>query len=523
MAILDHRGRPFSTAPSRGASRPQFYQRLRAYYDAARTTDENERHWANADALSADAAASPIVRQKIRIRARYEAQQSNSFMKGLVLRLANEAIGVGPRLQLLTNDPDFNTFVEQQFAAWMRATFYARKLRTGRIARAVDGERFALLTHDENLPTPVKLNVQVVECDRVRSPLSHLGLEDDGVVDGVRLRSGDEPEAYWFTDRHPGDLHYRPERGRWIPADRVIHRFRHDRPGQTRGVSELAPALPLVAMLRRYTLAALAAAETAADFAAVLESDLPPDEQAETLGRDDWFDAIPVEYRAMLTLPQGYKLSQLKAEQPTTGYKEFKREIQNEIACCVLMPRNVSTGDSSDYNYASGRLDKQAFERAIDIDRQDEEIEDVDRVFREWFSEARVVGFADGAPGYAEFFPDGAATPFPPHRWFWQAPKHVDPDKEARAAVRLWEAGLLTDDEYLFREGVDPDEHYLKLAEQIKKRRELGLPLPGGITLPPGATPAQQAVAAANSRPVRDHADIPDLWRDAEERAINAD
>ncbi|HUW30645.1 MAG TPA: hypothetical protein VM223_03465, partial [Planctomycetota bacterium] len=45
---------------------------IRGSYDAAQTTDENRRHWANADALSASAANSLDVRRTVRNRARYE-------------------------------------------------------------------------------------------------------------------------------------------------------------------------------------------------------------------------------------------------------------------------------------------------------------------------------------------------------------------------------------------------------------------------------------------------------------------
>ena len=70
------------------------------------------------------------------------------------------------------------------------------------------------------------------------------------------------------------------------------------------------------------------------------------------------------------TLPDGWKLGQIKAEQPGTSYAEFKREILNEIARCLNMPYNIAAGDSSDYNYASGRLDHQTYYRAIRIEQQ---------------------------------------------------------------------------------------------------------------------------------------------------------
>ena len=45
---------------------------LRGRYDAAVTNDDNRRHWANADGLSANAANTPEVRRILRNRARYE-------------------------------------------------------------------------------------------------------------------------------------------------------------------------------------------------------------------------------------------------------------------------------------------------------------------------------------------------------------------------------------------------------------------------------------------------------------------
>jgi len=68
---------------------------VRAKFDSAQTTADNRRHWANADGLSADAAASPGVRRILRNRARYEVA-NNSYARGIVLTLANDVIGKGP-------------------------------------------------------------------------------------------------------------------------------------------------------------------------------------------------------------------------------------------------------------------------------------------------------------------------------------------------------------------------------------------------------------------------------------------
>ena len=69
--------------------------RVRGRYDAAATTDENRRHWANADLLSANAANNSKVRQTLRSRSRYEVA-NNSYARGIVSTLANDCIGTGP-------------------------------------------------------------------------------------------------------------------------------------------------------------------------------------------------------------------------------------------------------------------------------------------------------------------------------------------------------------------------------------------------------------------------------------------
>ena len=106
---------------------------VRARYDAAQTTAENARHWAMADSLSADSAGSADVRRKLRERSRYEVA-NNSYAKGIILTIANDCVGTGPRLQLLSGDGEINRRVETAFARWAKATDLAEKLRAMRMA-----------------------------------------------------------------------------------------------------------------------------------------------------------------------------------------------------------------------------------------------------------------------------------------------------------------------------------------------------------------------------------------------------
>ena len=122
---------------------------IKAKYDAAQTTADNARHWANADSLSPDAANSPVVRKIIRNRARYEVA-NNTYARGIVNTLANEMVGTGPRLQMLSDDVEACQLVEKRFAEWAKEVRLAQKLRTMRTAKAADGETFAIKTKNPN-------------------------------------------------------------------------------------------------------------------------------------------------------------------------------------------------------------------------------------------------------------------------------------------------------------------------------------------------------------------------------------
>ena len=80
-------------------------------------------------------------------------------------------------------------------------------------------------------------------------------------------------------------------------------------------------------------------------------------------------DLVELERRMATVLPGGWRMGQIQAEQPSTTYGEFKKEILNEIARCLNMPFNVAAGNSSGYNYASGRLDHQIYYKSIRVDQ----------------------------------------------------------------------------------------------------------------------------------------------------------
>ncbi|MBK8915037.1 MAG: phage portal protein [Phycisphaerales bacterium] len=439
---------------------------VRGKYDAAQTTHENRRHWANADHLSADASASAEVRRVLRSRARYEIA-NNSYAKGIVLTLANYVVGTGPRLQMLSDDPEANRVIEREFSLWARATGLAHKLRTMRIAQAEAGEVFGLLATNPRVAAPVQLDLRLIEADRVCAP-TPTGLRGPETVDGILFDEFGNPVAYTVLRRHPGDAASIRAGGLEsdvLPIESIIHLFRAERPGQSRGIPEITPALPLFAMLRRYTLAVLGAAEQAALPSGVIYTDAPADAEAAQV---EPMDTVDMDRGTWLTMPYGWKVGQLKAEQPTTVYSDFKHEVINEIARCLNMPFNIAAGNSSGYNYASGRLDHQAFFKAIRMDQAHLADVVLDRVLSAWLNEAVLIeGYL---PQSARVLDVNLA-----HQWFWDGLEHVDPQKEANAqATRLASHTTTLSAEYA-KAGLDWESELRQRARELVLMRELGL------------------------------------------------
>jgi lambda family phage portal protein len=483
IAILDARGNPM---PSR-ATVPARRQPVRARYESAISTDENWKHWAFVDGSSARAANSKEVRYRLRTRARYEVA-NNSFAEGIVSTLANYTIGTGPQLQLLTPDAeeDVNRKIENAFLEWADLIDLAAKLRTMRQSLTVDGEAFGLLTTNPRLLGPVQLDMKLIEADQISTP--QLDPLEVRAVDGIHYDEFGNPLIYDMLETHPGDLWHPILKATPIAARNMIHWFTAKRPGQCRGIPELTPCLNLFADLRRYRMAVMAAAETAADFAAVVQSEMAPD-SGNGDGTDatefEPFDSFEIERRMMTTLPSGWKMAQFKAEQPATTFEMFVHLILTEIARCLNMPFNIAFGNSSSYNYASGRLDHQTFFKSIGIWQSTAERDVLDRLFVAWIDEMwRTTDLIPGGPMRLGGWP---------HRWFWPGLEHIDPQKEANAQmIRLQQNTTTLADEYA-RRGQDWRTQIIQRAKELNLMRELGIPQLSSVpVVPPQPAPVDQ-------------------------------
>lgn len=513
-AIVDQFGKDIrsqASPPNARNARKVIASRLAAHlkgsFDSADTNTNNRKHWLNSDNLSADAAMNPSVRKTLRSRARYEVG-NNCYARGIVNTLANDCIGTGVHLQMLTDSEPFNQSIEREFNLWSKEIHLPQKSTVARKAMIESGEVFLILTNNPKLKGPIKLDIALIEADQVVSPFS-VGLQlDPNIIDGITFDEFRNPTSYNIPSQHPGSLSTVVSiEKNLVAAENVIHLFRADRPGQSRGIPEITPALPLFALLRRYTLAVVESAETAANLSWILKTSnaaLEPGDLYQA-GKDEVFDVFELERGMGMMLPMGWDTQQMDPKQPTTTYPEFKDQLLNEIARCLNMPFNIAAGNSKDYNYASGRLDHQTYFMSIRTDQAYFSEFMFDRILERWLAEAMRISQLLPIPiGIArrEMF-------HVKHDWLYDGHEHVDPIREAKAQdIRLKNLTTSLTSEYA-AQGKQVEMELEKIARERRLLEKLGLA--------PGTSEGDDA------DDIDDIDDIDDDGDDEESRQSNAE
>ncbi|MEL6716738.1 MAG: phage portal protein, partial [Planctomycetota bacterium] len=239
----------------------------------------------------------------------------------------------------------------------------------------------------------IPMQLQLLEAD-------HLDTSKDGdaertghtIVQGVEFNAIGRRVAYWVFRTHPGDARSSASRQSVrVTADRMLHLFRVDRPGQVRGVPWAAPIAVRAHELKDYEDAQLLRQKIAACFAVFREDtnvEMEPGPAAQAaqseegeLGRDS------VEPGMIEDLPAGKKVT--FAQPPGVGgYDEFVTRQLRAVASGFGVSYEALTGDYSTVNFASGRMGHVEFQRNVTTWQNDLMVMQLCRPVWAWFEEA---------------------------------------------------------------------------------------------------------------------------------------
>jgi lambda family phage portal protein len=432
---------------------------VKARFDLAQTHADNRKHWASADGLSARAAMSPAVRRVCRIRSRYEAE-NNSWYAGILRTAVNHIVGNGPRLQLLTSNSEANARIEKAWRQWASKIDLADILRTCVEAYWRDGEVF-MMRADRPQNWPLTLDVRIFEADQIANPWAGMLYKDEFIDDGIKFdRSTNELLVYVY-DHHPGsNVPVSTMTGQWYTSKEVLHLFRADRPGQTRGIPRATPALQTLPIMRRQELATLYSSEAAANFAIFMKATGPAVNPASSPAD---FAEIEVTRNMLTTLPEGWDIAQLKPEQPTTGFNAFQLQCLMSFCRCTNMPYTLAAGTGKDANFSSFKGDmKNVWEPEVKCEQSRIEWALIEPMFK-WFLESAIYvpSLLDGLPSIAEI----------DHRWHWPPLPELDGLDSANAARTRLTSGLSTPTDENARIGKDWD------TESMRAASDFGVPV----------------------------------------------
>ena len=454
--------------------------------------------------------------QKLRDRAR-QLCRDNDYARQALRAIEGNVIGQGIPFQSQVRmqrggklDTGINDAIE---AAWKRWS-YAQHCHTGgklcfadieRLvirACAESGEVFIRLVRQSFGGSTIPLAMEVIEADQLDDGLNGRSQQGNEIRMGVEVDGWGRPIAYHFLAYHPGDYQFSnqqisTQRHKRIPAEEVIHLYRTERPGQTRGVTWFASAIQRLHHLAGYEQAEVVRARASSALMGFITSP-----EGELIG-DDVMDGERVsnfEPGVFKYLNPGEEVTVPSLDSPDGQFEPFLRAMLRAMSAGIGCSYETISRDFSQTNYSSSRL-------SLLEDRdhwrilQSWLIENFHRrVFSEWLDLA-VLSNALALPGYEQQPERFKAARWMPRGWAW-----VDPAKEVAAYKEAVRCGFKTLADVVAEQGGDLDELLLARQSELAKLDEMGIVVDSDPTQVTGAGQQQMQLFPDTQAPMEDDA-----------------
>lgn len=287
------------------------------------------------------------------------------------------------------------------------------------------------------------------------------------IVQGVEFNENGDRVAYWLFDRHPDDHGFRSRDSRRFAAEHVDHVFDQVRPGQTRGVSWLAPhALPL-RDISELQDAGLMREKIAACVALILT----PGENGGPTSPFDGASTEPAVSREVDTLRPGLIFRARPGETattltptPTNGARDLVKQQLMGVAASTV-PYHILSGDPSEANYSSLRAITNPFHTRLDDVQQNILVPFL--AVPAFERRMKRLALMTGDKRFLEVVPECA---FPPRRY-------NDPIKDLTGELLEIRAGLKSFDKALSERGLSVEDQLalIKAVNDLIDQYDLAL------------------------------------------------
>lgn len=278
-------------SPASGLKRVQARQVLQRSFagaEASRMTANRNPQNRSADSESSGPWGADALRAWARMLVR-----DNAYAWGVVDTIVSSVVGNGILTQSMMESEDgsdvdaINEQRDELFQRWaevceINGQYDWHSLQS--IVQREIVEAGECLVHMATVPLdyrginrPVPLALELIDADRLATDKDTLRNREDGskIVRGVEMDDLGKPVAYWIYPDHPngyGTGRRTPVR---LSAANVLHLFRRDRIGQSRGVSWFAPVVGWLRDMGVYLENELQASAVASCYTAAIKTNTP--------------------------------------------------------------------------------------------------------------------------------------------------------------------------------------------------------------------------------------------------------
>lgn len=417
---------------------------------------------------------------EVRSKARFLARNSGSMRRYIQLMKVNIVGEPGFLLQSKVKmldgklDITLNGKVEDAWKVWCQSpTVDGQMTMIGLLNQMVatwcrDGEVLWEIVYSNQYPDGVAVNP--LEADLLDETLVTIYPETGNDIRmGVEVDRYGKAVAYHLLTQHPGDIIWHAnknhQRYRRVPADRIIHIYDRDRPGQTRGEPPAAAAINPVKMLDGYREAETMGRRLRAALMGFFTRVLPKMEGLSELAdrRDETGEVFEMDMEPgrLKQLPDGMDFKEFSPGGSVTDYADFEGQIKKDLSMTFGISVFSHGMETAGVSYSTGRtvvIEDRDFYKTMQRFFIDGGLR---KLFPMWLK-SHILSEVSILPPSRQI-PILASYVFRPRGWDW-----VDPAKDVKSNVEALRTMQTSLSHVAAQRGMDRDE----LLDQIKEDQE---------------------------------------------------
>lgn len=386
--------------------------------DAAENTRLHRDYWGGAS----DTSINTLLQRNLatwRARSRYEAV-NNPIVKGMIETYCQDVVGPnGPKLDIRTEDKNFNAAVESLWDSWWKSPDINGQLAGADFLNLASNQ---LWTHgsylwqfvtDKDAPRDgIQTRIKAIDARRLNGSMMSFRLND--IILGIRVSPSGKPLSYFIEQPDFANLSAMAEPIE-VDAKFIIHGFDRLEPEQLTGVPLLKHVLEICAdrrQLNRYIIEGYKFAAAVSAFIQAKDNTTTP--QAFT-------DSYELEPGVLASLPPGYGIGTTPATQPSAQFDVFEKSLLAQMGRPVGMPHGKVALDYSNLSFSAARLMDNTYHGGLATRRASIGRVGLNRLLFAVLAEAELKGLI--------------ALPTEPLKWQWTWPAHASTDPKSDAAA----------------------------------------------------------------------------------------